>query len=89
MLIFCRIVGPKQAKLDEALASLREKQALLAEAQAKLDELSKKLATLQAEYNEKLKQKEQLRLKAEMLMLKLERAAMLVDGLSGEKVSPF
>lgn len=62
---------------------------MLAEAQAKLDELSKKLALLQAEYNEKLTQKEQLRLKAESLMLKLERAAMLVDGLSGERVYQF
>ncbi|KAJ8964946.1 hypothetical protein NQ314_004501 [Rhamnusium bicolor] len=55
-----RYVGPKQAKLDEALASLKEKQLMLAEAQAKLAELNMMLQKLQKEYEEKLAQKEEL-----------------------------
>ncbi|KAK9721112.1 ATP-binding dynein motor region [Popillia japonica] len=81
-----KIVAPKKAKLDEALESLQEKQRLLAEAQAKLEELNKMLERLQKDYEEKVKQKEELDRKAAMLMLKLERAAMLVDCLAGEKI---
>ena len=55
-----RVVGPKKAKLDEAIESLKEKQALLAEAQAKLAELNMYLQKLQKEYEEKLEQKEEL-----------------------------
>ncbi|KAJ8936971.1 hypothetical protein NQ318_015635 [Aromia moschata] len=83
-----KIVGPKKAKLDEALESLREKQAMLAEAQAKLAELNMMLQKLQKEYEEKLEQKEELNKKvkkAALLKLKLERAATLVDCLSGER----
>lgn len=82
---FYRIVAPKKAKLDEAMESLLEKQRLLAEAQAKLAELNMQLQKLQKEYEEKLAQKEELNRKAELLRLKLERAAMLVDGLAGER----
>lgn len=82
---FYRYVAPKKAKLDEAMESLLEKQRLLAEAQAKLAELNMQLQKLQKEYEEKLAQKEELNRKAELLRLKLERAAMLVDGLAGER----
>ncbi|XP_057654894.1 dynein axonemal heavy chain 2 isoform X2 [Diorhabda carinulata] len=80
-----KIVGPKKAKLDEAIESLQEKQRQLAEAQAKLAELNMYLQKLQKEYEEKLEQKEELNRKAELLKLKLERAATLVECLSGEK----
>ncbi|CAG9819075.1 unnamed protein product [Phaedon cochleariae] len=80
-----KIVGPKKAKLDEALESLKEKQMMLAEAQAKLAELNLTLQKLQEEYEEKLAQKEELNRKAELLKLKLERAATLVECLSGER----
>ncbi|XP_050296141.1 dynein axonemal heavy chain 2 isoform X2 [Anthonomus grandis grandis] len=80
-----KVVGPKKAKLDEALDSLKEKQAMLAEAQAKLAELNMYLQKLQKEYDEKLEQKEELNRKAELLKLKLERAATLVDCLAGER----
>ncbi|XP_030749874.1 dynein heavy chain 2, axonemal [Sitophilus oryzae] len=80
-----KVVGPKQAKLDEAIDSLKEKQAMLAEAQAKLAELNMYLQKLQKEYEEKLEQKEELNRKAELLKLKLERAATLVECLAGER----
>ncbi|XP_039277425.1 dynein heavy chain 2, axonemal [Nilaparvata lugens] len=80
-----RIVAPKKLKLDEALASLNEKQSALAEAMAKLDDLHKLIEKLKQDYDERMAVKEELRKKAELLKLKLERAAMLVDGLSGEK----
>ncbi|KAJ8920059.1 hypothetical protein NQ315_011713 [Exocentrus adspersus] len=76
---------PEKSKLDEALESLKEKQLMLAEAQAKLAELNMMLQKLQKEYEEKLAQKEELNKKAELLKLKLERAATLVECLSGER----
>lgn len=41
---------------------------------------------LKRQYDEKLAQKEELKAKAEMLELKLDRAAKLVSGLAGERV---
>lgn len=67
------------------MESLKEKQRMLAEAQAKLAEINMQLQRLQKEYEEKLLQKEELNRKAELLRLKLERAAMLVEGLAGER----
>ena len=78
-------VAPKKAKLLEAEAILREKQAILAAAEAKIRELEEKLAELRRLYEEKLQQKEELARKADMLVRKLQRAAMLVEGLSGER----
>ncbi|XP_031338901.1 dynein heavy chain 2, axonemal-like isoform X2 [Photinus pyralis] len=80
-----KIVAPKKARLDEALESLKQQQKLLAAAHAKLAELNMMLARLQREYEEKLLQKEELNKKAEFLRLKLERAAMLVENLAGER----
>ncbi|RZC39320.1 dynein heavy chain 2, axonemal-like [Asbolus verrucosus] len=76
---------PEKIKYDEAMSSLREKQLMLAEAQAKLAELNMMLARLQKEYEEKLQQKEELNRKAELLKIKLERAYILVECLSGER----
>lgn len=65
---------------------MAEKQASLAEAKAKLKEVKDKLEKLQKEYEEKLATKEELRKKAELTELKLDRAAKLVSGLAGERV---
>lgn len=51
-----RVVGPKKARLDETLESLRKKQAELAELQAKLKELQDFLNKLKKEYDEKTKE---------------------------------
>lgn len=48
--------------------------------------MEEKLAELKRQYDEKLAQKEELKAKAEMLELKLDRAAKLVSGLAGERV---
>lgn len=58
----------------------------MAEAKAKLAEITETLTKLQIAYEEKLAQKEELNKKAELLRIKLERAFMLVEGLSGEKI---
>ncbi|XP_008209980.1 dynein heavy chain 2, axonemal [Nasonia vitripennis] len=81
-----RIVAPKREKLEAALASLREKETALAEARAQLQKLQEELERLQQVYDAKMKEKEDLISLEELLKLKLERAAMLVDGLSGERV---
>lgn len=60
LIISLRVVGPKKAKLDEAMESLKEKQMMLAEAQQKLAEINMVLQKLQKEYEEKLQQKEEL-----------------------------
>ncbi|XP_053425879.1 dynein axonemal heavy chain 2 isoform X5 [Nycticebus coucang] len=80
-----RVVEPKRARMNAALAQLQEKQAALAEAQEKLREVAEKLEMLKKQYDEKLAQKEELRKKSEEMEMKLERAGMLVSGLAGEK----
>lgn len=81
-----RVVAPKKARLDDAMASLTEKRNMLAAAKAKLQQLNDMLQELQRGFEEKMKQKEELNQKAEVLRLKLYRASLLLDGLSGEKV---
>lgn len=68
------------------MASLKEKQEMLAAAKRKLEEISRILERLKMEYQEKVKEKEELQKKAEMLRMKLERAALLVNCLAGERV---
>ncbi|XP_048505442.1 dynein axonemal heavy chain 2 [Athalia rosae] len=81
-----RIVAPKREKLEAALESLRQKEAALAEAKTQLQKLREELDALQRTYDQKMQEKEDLIAQADLLKLKLERAAMLVDGLSGERI---
>ena len=73
-------------RLHDAEQKLAEKQATLAEARAKLQEVKEKLESLQKQYEEKLATKEELKRKAELTELRLDRAAKLVYGLAGERV---
>ena len=50
-----------------------------------LSQVEEKLNQLKKEYDEKLAQKEELKQKAELLELKLDRAAKVVSGLAGER----
>lgn len=81
-----RVVEPKKKKLEQANKQLAEKQATLHEAKEKLRELKEKLEQLQKQYEEKLATKDDLRKKAELTELRLDRAAKLVSGLAGERV---
>ena len=81
-----RVVEPKKKKLDLANKQLAEKQANLREAKDKLREVKEKLEELQRQYEEKLATKEDLKNKAELTELRLDRAAKLVSGLAGERV---
>ncbi|KAK9398328.1 dynein heavy chain 2 axonemal [Crotalus adamanteus] len=81
-----RVVEPKRARMNAALAQLAEKQAAQAEAQERLREVAEKLEMLKKEYEEKLAQKEELRKKSEEMEVKLDRADKLVSGLAGEKI---
>ncbi|KAM4749227.1 dynein axonemal heavy chain 2 [Rhinophrynus dorsalis] len=80
-----RVVEPKRARMNMAMAQLAEKQASLAEAQNKLREVGERLEKLKMQYDEKLAQKEALRAEAELMEVKLQRAGTLVTGLAGEK----
>ncbi|XP_040202767.1 dynein heavy chain 2, axonemal [Rana temporaria] len=80
-----RVVEPKRARMNAAMAQLAEKQASLAEAQNKLREVGEHLEQLKMQYEEKLAQKEALREEAELMEVKLQRAGTLVTGLAGEK----
>lgn len=79
-------VAPKKAKLLEAEAILAEKQRILAAQEEKIRLLMEKLAELQKIYAEKMQLKEDLERKAEIFRRNLERAAMLVENLAGERV---
>ncbi|XP_066581151.1 dynein axonemal heavy chain 2 [Prorops nasuta] len=81
-----RIVRPKREKLELALDSLRQKEAALDEAMQQLQKLNEELRGLQRLYDTKMKEKDELIRLAESLKVKLERAAMLLEGLSGERV---
>ena len=80
------MVEPKKKRLDAAKKQLAEKQASLREAKEKLREVKEKLEQLQKEYQDRLANKDDLRKKAELTELKLDRAAKLVAGLAGERV---
>ena len=79
-----RVVEPKKQRLNQAMATLKEKQDALAEAKAKLREVEARMAELKQQYDEKLAQKEELRKKSEFTEMMLDRATQLVDGLSSE-----
>ncbi|XP_017886409.1 dynein heavy chain 2, axonemal [Ceratina calcarata] len=81
-----RVVAPKREKLNAALASLKQKEQALSDAMTQLQRLEQRLLELQEMYDGKMKEKEELIKLAELLKLKLERAAMLVDGLSDERI---
>ncbi|XP_070785989.1 dynein axonemal heavy chain 2 [Enoplosus armatus] len=81
-----RVVEPKRAQLNTAMAQLAEKQAALAEAQNKLQEVGEKLDQLKKQHGEKLATKESLRKKSDEMEVKLDRADKLVTGLAGERV---
>lgn len=81
-----RVVEPKKKRLETANRQLAEKQATLREAKEKLREVKEKLEQLQKEYEDKLATKEDLRKKAELTELRLDRAAKLVAGLAGERI---
>ncbi|CAI5672498.1 unnamed protein product [Oreochromis niloticus] len=81
-----RVVEPKRAQLNAAMAQLAEKQAALAEAQNKLRALGEKLEQLKKQHSEKLAMKESLRKKSDEMEVKLDRAGKLVTGLAGERV---
>ncbi|XP_074107880.1 dynein heavy chain 2, axonemal kl-2 [Cotesia typhae] len=79
-----RIVAPKREWLELALKSLREKERAYNEAVIQLQKLRSELESLEQMYDAKMKEKEDLIRLANLLKIKLERAAMLVDGLSDE-----
>ncbi|XP_071580099.1 dynein axonemal heavy chain 2 [Temnothorax nylanderi] len=81
-----RIVAPKREKLQIALESLKQKEMALKEAMQQLQNSREQLERLQRMYDAKMKEKEDLIRLAELLKLKLERAGMLVDGLSDERI---
>ncbi|XP_070711337.1 dynein axonemal heavy chain 2 [Pempheris klunzingeri] len=81
-----RVVEPKRAQLNTAMAQLAEKQAALAEAQNKLREVAEKLDQLKKQHSEKLAMKESLRKKSDEMEVKLDRADKLVTGLAGERI---
>ncbi|XP_018342049.1 PREDICTED: dynein heavy chain 2, axonemal [Trachymyrmex septentrionalis] len=81
-----RIVAPKREKLQIALELLRQKEMALKEAMQQLQNIREQLERLQQMYDAKMKEKEDLISLAELLKLKLERAGMLVDRLSDERI---
>ena len=80
-----RVVEPKKKKLEQANKQLADKQASLRDAKDKLREVKEELEELQMKYEEKLATKEDYRKNAELIELRLDRAAKLVSGLAGER----
>ncbi|KAM6908082.1 dynein axonemal heavy chain 2-like [Lycodopsis pacificus] len=81
-----RVVEPKRAQLNAAMAQLAEKQAELAAAQEKLREVGEKKDQLEKELGEKRIMQKSLKEKSDEMEIKLDRADKLVTGLAGERV---
>ncbi|CAB0007849.1 unnamed protein product [Nesidiocoris tenuis] len=81
-----KIVAPRKAKWEEAVASLKAKQEMLRKEQENLEKILARVRELEALFTAKMRQKDDLLYQADKLRAKLERAFGLVDGLSGEKI---
>nr|XP_046242172.1 dynein axonemal heavy chain 2 isoform X2 [Scatophagus argus] len=81
-----RVVEPKRAQLNAAMAQLAEKQSALAEAQNKLREIGERLDQLKKQHGEKLAMKENLRKQSDEMKVKLDQADKLVTGLAEERI---
>eukprot|EP00939_MAST-03C_sp_MAST-3C-sp1_P000013 g13.t1 len=89
MLTYHRVakeVEPKRQKLAVAQAELGETMAKLKEANKKLDAVNTKLSMLEDKLNESLRKKESLAKQVQLCSDRLERADVLIGGLSGERV---
>ncbi|KAL0226771.1 hypothetical protein P9112_014095 [Eukaryota sp. TZLM1-RC] len=80
-----KVVAPRKAALESAQKKLSAKQLALQTKQKQLDEINAVVEKLNNEYEESEATKIKLSEEAEFTELKLERAASLVSGLSGEK----
>ncbi|KAL0236470.1 hypothetical protein GEMRC1_003052 [Eukaryota sp. GEM-RC1] len=80
-----KVVAPRKAALDSAQKRLQSKQSALQSKKDQLAEINAVVNRLNAEYEESEATKEKLSSEAKATELKLERAASLVSGLSGEK----
>mmetsp|Transcript_14483 Transcript_14483/g.50911 ORF Transcript_14483/g.50911 Transcript_14483/m.50911 type:complete len:4419 (-) Transcript_14483:356-13612(-) len=81
-----REVEPKRNTLRRAQERLEAKQKSLREANAELKIVMDLVAGLNKQFTDSNDEKETLQRTAEELMLKLDRAGKLVNGLAGEKV---
>ncbi|KAM8760834.1 dynein axonemal heavy chain 2-like [Acanthopagrus schlegelii] len=81
-----RVMAPKRAQLNTAMAQLAEKQSALAEAQDKLREVGEKLDQLKKQHGEKLAMNTRLSKKSQEMEVKLDRADKLLTELAGERV---
>uniref|UniRef100_A0A671XQT1 Dynein axonemal heavy chain 2 n=1 Tax=Sparus aurata TaxID=8175 RepID=A0A671XQT1_SPAAU len=81
-----RVMAPKRAQLNTAMAQLAEKQSALAEAQDKLREVGEKLDQLKKQHGEKLAMNTRLIKKSQEMEVKLDRADKLLTELAGERV---
>lgn len=78
-------VEPLRQRLAVAQEANREAQAKLQEAEDRLEEVARNLAAMEAKKESAEKEMEALEATVTKTELKLSRAAMLIDGLAGEK----
>jgi len=80
-----KVVKPKQAKLEEAMAELAIQTEKLSVKQAELKEVMDKLQLLQDNFEKADNEKSSLEANITLCAQKLERAEKLIGGLGGEK----
>ncbi|XP_022090728.1 dynein heavy chain 6, axonemal-like isoform X2 [Acanthaster planci] len=82
----CKMVKPKQKRVEEAKEALSLAQESLQEKQASLFKIQEHLRLLQQQYDDSVAQRESLRERKALTTLRLKRASVLITALAGEKI---
>ncbi|XP_038073413.1 dynein heavy chain 6, axonemal-like isoform X3 [Patiria miniata] len=82
----CKMVKPKQKRVEEAKEALSLAQESLQEKQASLSKIQEHLQMLQQQYDDSVAQRESLRERKALTTLRLKRASVLIMALAGEKI---
>ena len=80
------MVQPKQKRCEEAQAALRIANENLIQKQQSLAKIQDQLNILQQQYDQSVLQLEELKVKKELTIARLERASILTAALSEEQV---
>ncbi|XP_071789676.1 dynein axonemal heavy chain 6-like isoform X2 [Asterias amurensis] len=82
----CKMVKPKQKRVEEAKEALKLAQESLQEKQASLSKIQEHLQMLQHQYDDSVAQRESLRERKVLTTLRLKRASVLITALADEKI---
>ncbi|XP_064622088.1 dynein axonemal heavy chain 6-like isoform X2 [Lineus longissimus] len=80
-----KMVKPKQKRVSEAKEALQLAQESLQQKEESLNKIMDHLTMLQGQYQDSVNQREELKQRKVLTAVRLERASLLIEALSGEK----